>query len=109
MSPGDPVIWFIDEGFRRGVPPEAYGNLFKSSPKPVTDINTHEIPQRPDIYKKAALVSGSDGTVYLIDLDVKRAITKTAFAKCGFRPDGVKLVPDIVLTCIADGTPINWD
>jgi hypothetical protein len=108
LSPGDPTVWFIDEGFRRGVPSEAYSNLFKASPKPITDINTHEIPEHPDIYKKAALVRGSDGTVYLVDSDVKRAITNAAFAKCCFRSDRVTTVPDIVLSCIPDGSPINW-
>jgi hypothetical protein len=108
LSPGDSTVWFIDEGYRRGVPPEAYKNLFKDKPKPITDINTHELPQRPDIYKHAALVRGSDRTVYLIDSEVKRAITSIAFDKCCFRPDCVKTVPDIVLSFIANGPPINW-
>src|SRR5262249_33182141 len=108
LSPGDSTVWFIDEGYRRGVPAEAYKNLFKDKPKPITDINTHDIPQCPDIYKHAALVQGSDRTVYAIDSEVKRAITVTAFDKCGFRSDRVKTVPDIVLSFIPDGSPINW-
>ena len=108
LNPGDPTVWFIDEGYRRGVPAEAYRNLFKDKPKPITDINTHELPQRPDIYKHAALVRGSDRTVYLIDSEVKRPITASAFDKCCFRSDRVTAVPDIMLSFIPDGSPINW-
>jgi hypothetical protein len=104
-TPGDPRIWWIDQGFARHIPDEAtYHGVFGSSPTKMSNSSLAEISVGADIEKGAALVRGdNESEIYFVEQKVKRFIP-TEHIKAIYQFNGnVHSVPLGVLNSLQDG------
>ncbi len=110
QTPGQPQVYFIDDGTRRWLPDAAtYNNLFRDWGSIVQSLDTNEIDEGPAITAGAVLARGIHmPEVFLVSNGQKRWIVSgPAMDKFDFSWNAVKDVPPVLLDSIPSGPDIS--
>ena len=110
-KPGDPTIYLMDQGRKRGITdPMTYNGLFRDWNTVVQDVDVNEIDNGPVVDPRNILVQGyGEATIYLLDQGKKRGITSPAtMDRYDFSWYKVHHVPVALLQQINDGPVIAW-